>query len=313
MDDKSFSCVIASNGRDTLFTTALPSALKQSAEFAEILVVYDGQMIFDEKQEDFRRAGVSFMCSGKSLGGPYAQFEGYSQAKSDYVVLLDDDDAFDNEFVKELRNSLDRHPEKVALIVPSVHKVWPDLPLPTQKINPPCQHSECEGRCLVEDASWSPPTCSGLTLNRSTFPQLPIMREVRGFNDIQIWRASQGLKPEAEIIHSPRSVVYFTQSHSFERKTSSFDNRKKNIAQAAEFGITFSNSERNAILFNAIFSEARSRAYRGELLTAYSWAAEQLRKERLSAFDKGILRSMANIAVTVIAFVWPRISGRNRI
>lgn len=309
MHKHSFSCIIASNGRDTLYTKTLPSLMEQLEPFDEVIVVYDGEFLFDERQSAYQKDGFVFICSGASLGGPYAQSVGYTKAKSDYVVLLDDDDALGTAFVKEMRQTADRVDNSVCLIIPTVVKTWPDLPVPRQVIEPPS--GDEDGIRVIESqgTTWSPPTCSGLTLSKSVFQKFPINEKLRGFNDIQIWRAARALGTVSQILHSQGSIVYFTQSHSIKRKTSSFESRKINLQRAAEADLIFSENERQAILYSAIFSDARSRAYGGELFSTLRWLQKTLKEEQISWFDRGIKRCVGSVALIIVAYVWPRTSG----
>jgi len=254
----SYACVIPSTGRRSLYTKTIPSLFRQQKPFDQIIVVFD----LDEKNcPNNNFPGVINLYTGGGKGGPYAQNIGFNVTTAMYVVLLDDDDELDEFFLSSLDDLLVKANKTPDLLIPKVHKIWLDNLIPSQMIAPPSSLLDSNNLlCTSKKTEWTPYTCSGLVVNKVNYNGLPLNPNIRGFNDLQIFRNIFNEK-NSSILYSERSVVRFYQYFSSDRKTSSYVNRKEALEQAKMLGLLFSDAEQSRILIGALFSEARKIAH----------------------------------------------------
>jgi glycosyltransferase involved in cell wall biosynthesis len=249
------ACVIPTTGRAELFEICLPSVLAQSIPFSEIVVVSDAKMPLCIPDK-FKNVGIMYSETGGGKGGPAARCIGFERAKADLVVMLDDDDYLDTNFNKMIYN-IEQNLESIGLIIPSVRKVWTEGCIPRAWARPP---SGCSG-LMAKDAlmQWLPSTSSGLIINKKVFQELPVNALIKGFNDVQLVRNAMR---QSAVYYCGEAIVYFLQYFSRPRMTSSVTDRRNKLLEASKEGLIFSKVEQEKIVASALFSEARSEAYR---------------------------------------------------
>lgn len=252
-------------GRTTLKEAALPSVVAQSKQFSEIIIVFDLP-----ESETLKEAhdNQTVLFTGGNSGGPAARKLAYHYAKGDYIVILDDDDQLDVNFVKNLHNSLQKLDVEPALVIPKVRKIWPEGGIPSIEAFAPKGHSNQSGYVDLSTNDWLPSTSSGLILNKELFPEYPTSGRIQGFNDVQIVAAARSLGHPA--FFSCDTIVYFYQYFSIDRLTSNLSSRIRNLEEASAHGLRFSPDEKKKILMSSAFSQARSIAYNEGLIAALS-------------------------------------------
>lgn len=108
------SIVIPLYNKADKIVRALKSALNQSSPADEIIVVNDGStdQSVDIVNEFIEASGTVLIkvVEQQNAGVSAARNTGINAAKSDYVSLLDADDAYQNGFIKEVRSLISRYP-----------------------------------------------------------------------------------------------------------------------------------------------------------------------------------------------------------
>ena len=271
-----YACVIPSTGRASLLSRTIPSVLQQKRKFEKIIVVYDlaeGKCSFSHESQ------VKVFYTGGNKGGPYAQNIGFKEANATFVVLLDDDDSLHENFLQSIDLFLTDKALLPDLILPKVRKIWLDNFIPSQTVVPPSKIIDVGNQlCNSIFSEWTPYTCSGFVVKRVGVNELPLITELRGFNDLQIYRNIRQ-KKNSRIWFSKNSIVNFYQYFSSDRKTSSYLSRKSTLDKARQIGVVFSDSEQNRILVGAFFSEARKIAHVNGLKASYNFIFKQNKSE----------------------------------
>lgn len=296
-----FTCIIPSTGRESLRELALPSALNQSYPFIEVIVVFD---LPEDSDLRAQYSDVKVIFTGGNRGGPAARMMAFDLSCGDYVVLLDDDDRLDLDFVKSLALLLEGNNDEPSLIVPTVKKIWPEGCLPNFPAAPPASRKSSSGRVDLNAKNWLPSTSSGLVLGKKVFGEYPASAEIQGFNDVQIVSTAKLL--DAPVYYNPKSIVYFYQYFSINRLTSDLSSRTRNLDAACEHGLEFTPLEKENILLSTAFSQARSIAYRKGFFSALSDLNQNL--ALLGNSWMILLRRKAILNFGVI--LWISIAGR---
>lgn len=108
------SIVIPLYNKADKIVRALKSALSQSSQVDEIVVVNDGStdQSVDRVNEFIEATGTVLIkvVEQQNAGVSAARNTGINAAKSDYISLLDADDAYENGFIKEVRSLIKRYP-----------------------------------------------------------------------------------------------------------------------------------------------------------------------------------------------------------
>lgn len=262
----SISCIIPSVNRSSLFDDCLPSVLAQQYSFDEVIIAFDlpfNQSLHQRSLE----YGVNACFTGGSKGGPHARHLAYKILDCDYNVILDDDDIILPDFNTELLKTLRQCIQNPSLIVPSLVKVWPEIYFIKTKYIPPHfllpENLSNQPTDIVNQ--WNPISSSGLVISRFVFDQLPVNPSIKGFNDIQIWRAA--CLSGSPVVSSNNSYVIFNQMFLINRLTSSLDDRIINIQVAARHGISFSRKEVKSNLLDTCMSQSRTQFYRRNYLS----------------------------------------------
>jgi glycosyltransferase involved in cell wall biosynthesis len=289
------SCIIPSTGRQTLEKISLPSVKRQTRKFDQVIVVFD----LVENSHDLSEDGMLILYTGGGLGGPAARKFAYEKAVGDYVVLLDDDDELDSCFVENLEIFLDKASQKPCLVLPRVRKIWPEGKIPSLWVKP---YSNSTKPIDLSREKWMPATSSGLVLAKAAFESFPITEKIQGFNDLQICNAARA--HEFPIYQETKCRVYFYQYFSIPRLTSDFKSRFQNLNVAKMNGLAFSSEEGDEILMSAIFSSARSMAFRMGLLRAGLDLTKNMELSKLRLDKIFSNRGVMNIMILVwLSFV----------
>jgi glycosyltransferase involved in cell wall biosynthesis len=254
------SCIIPSTGRQTLEKISLPSVKRQTRKFDQTIIVFD----LVENSHDLAEDGMLILFTGGGAGGPAARKLAYEKSIGDFVVLLDDDDELDSHFVENLEIFLDKTLQKPCLVLPRVKKIWPEGRIPSLWVRPYSNSTELTD---LSHEKWMPATSSGLVLAKAAFESFPINEKIQGFNDVQICEAAR--KSEAPAYYCSQCVVHFYQYFSIPRLTSNLNSRVKLLQIARENGINLSEAECKIILVAALFSQARSIAFKHGLIAAF--------------------------------------------
>ncbi len=107
-DKKSISAVIITKDRPKYFLNAIKSVLNQSNKVNEIIVIDNGK-----KKLDFNNKKIKYFRTNYAIGSSRARNLGIKKSKSKYCAFLDDDDAWDKNYIKKSKKFLN---EKYVLV-----------------------------------------------------------------------------------------------------------------------------------------------------------------------------------------------------
>lgn len=297
-----FSCIIPTTGRQTLKDIALPSALNQSRKFHEIIVVYDSK----PDQSTTYIEDLKYIFTGGNKGGPAARAEAYRVSTGDYIVLLDDDDQLNKNFVEELYIFIKNAPQVPSLIIPNVRVNWPEGKIPTFLASGTSGNFFPQKYTDISRLHWRPKTSSGLVLSKALLTIYPAKENVKGFNDVQICERAKELP--YPIYFGSDVTVTFNQFFSFERLTSNITSRIKNVQHAMENGIIFSEDEVKKIIVATLMAEWRSRTFQHGFISGVTGLMSSLKQAELSVTDIDKKTIFRNLLLSVWLAVTRRIS-----
>src|SRR5271155_855199 len=133
MKTKLISAIIPTRNRPELLLRAAKSALAQTYENIEVVVVVDGQDLATSKVlESIVDERLQVVALEQSVGGGAARNEGVRHAKGDWIAFLDDDDEWlPEKLVKQVAQanaSKHRQPiisSRVVARAPKCDYIWP--------------------------------------------------------------------------------------------------------------------------------------------------------------------------------------------
>lgn len=110
------------NRSEYLEKRAIPSCLNQEYENFEILIIDDcskdnTKFIVNEIQKKYKNKDIRYLRLEKNKGLAFCRNFGVANAKGDFVVFLDDDDAFSEKFLISLVPVLNNAPDNVGAVV----------------------------------------------------------------------------------------------------------------------------------------------------------------------------------------------------
>ena len=94
-NNKSISAIIITKDRPKYFLKAIRSVLNQSNKVNEIIVVDNGKK---KPKFDFKK--IKYIKTSYAIGSSRARNIGIKNSKCNYCAFLDDDDAWDNNYIK---------------------------------------------------------------------------------------------------------------------------------------------------------------------------------------------------------------------
>lgn len=103
-----YSVVIPTYNRPQMLFRAVDSVLKQGLTNLEIIVVNDGSSVsYDKFRNEFSEQTLTYIEAPISSGASAARNTGINAAKGEWIILLDDDDHFNDGYFELLNKEID--------------------------------------------------------------------------------------------------------------------------------------------------------------------------------------------------------------
>ncbi len=101
MSDPTVSIIIPTRNRSELVKRAIRSALNQSYDNVEVVVIDDGSAPEHlAALSEFEAPGLTILKNQTNRGGPYSRNRGWKSCNGDFIIFLDDDDQIEPEKVE---------------------------------------------------------------------------------------------------------------------------------------------------------------------------------------------------------------------
>jgi glycosyltransferase involved in cell wall biosynthesis len=207
LENPTVSALIPTRNRPELVVRATSSALRQSFQSLEVIVVVDGPDHATVKAlAEFRDPRLRVIVLPESVGGAEARNVGAGASRGSWIALLDDDDewlpgkiekqlaaaqASDGSRVLVVSEFLERSPTREDVVRPR------RLPLANEKV---CEYM-FDFLCYFQTSTFFG--------SRELFLESPFRRELKSFQDIDWFlRINSDPTVKLEIIAEPLSVYY---------------------------------------------------------------------------------------------------------
>jgi len=120
------SVLITTHNRSDLLKRAIESALKQTYQTLEVIVIDDGSTDDTEKVVNGylkRYDNVKYLKHSEAKGANVARNNGINYAQGEYIAGLDDDDTFSDNYIETLVNAYD---ENYSCVVAATKVIMPN-------------------------------------------------------------------------------------------------------------------------------------------------------------------------------------------
>ena len=116
--EKNISCIIATHDRDEFLKEAIYSAIKQTSPPLEIIIVNDIPNTKTEeivyKIADESKIPIKYLEHNMKGKGSISKNLGANLCKGDYIAFLDDDDVWEDEYLKEMSLLIKKKNSKIT-------------------------------------------------------------------------------------------------------------------------------------------------------------------------------------------------------
>lgn len=293
----SFTVVIPSIGRNSLYELTIPSLVSQTVPPSQIIIIDDsneGLVSVSRINEALHHGVFDFLVlDGGGAGAGAARMKSIDHSVCDYIIFLDDDDSLELDYIESLNTLTLSSPSDIY--IPKVKKIWPQL----KGISITTAHDN-ESNYILHRPMLS--TFSGLTIQRLKAHET---LDYSAFQDVIYLRKK--FKEGCSVYYSSSLKVNFYQNLCASRMTSMYERRAKELKKdhIPEY---FSSKEIEYIHMSAFFSDVRNYAYCNSVIKTHLYLISgKFGKKVFFSLAKSPFNSIKNYIFLVYILIVSRI------